>query len=152
MKLSHIISESVIDNERGAGATPNNANVDYAGVRVMMRPSVFLQLAFPLDDRSNVAGMVEYIKGGGKIGSPTLYVDVAESWEDGDLRSPAQVTGHEGRHRMLALQEIHGDAPVEVHIFVRYYRARNITPEWLSKLQSGMYSQTKSFVRGPLFT
>jgi spore germination cell wall hydrolase CwlJ-like protein/GNAT superfamily N-acetyltransferase len=38
------LDEYKVDNSAGLGATPNNSNVDYKGLRVLMRPSVFLKL------------------------------------------------------------------------------------------------------------
>ena len=37
-----------IDNVNGKGATPNNQDVGYKGLRVLVTPSVFLKLALPL--------------------------------------------------------------------------------------------------------
>ena len=39
------LNEVIIDNQRGLGAVPDNDNVDYKGIRVKMRPSIFLELA-----------------------------------------------------------------------------------------------------------
>ena len=38
------INEIIIDNRNGAGATPNNEEIDYLGFRILMKPSVFLKL------------------------------------------------------------------------------------------------------------
>lgn len=37
-----------IDNRHGLGTTPNNAEIDYFGLRVLMTPRTFLNLAAPL--------------------------------------------------------------------------------------------------------
>ena len=83
-----------------------------------------------------------------------LAVSIPPKWEEGDMSEPARVSGHEGRNRMLAIQQVEGDDPVEVHIFPKGgMRARDLTPEIVSKLRSGMMNQERSnFIRGDLFS
>ena len=146
------LDEVVIDNNAGAGAVPNNSNVDYMGLRVAMRPSTFLQLAAPLSTELD-PGLVKYIANGGAIGAPFLQINIPEAWDTGDFSEPAQVTGHEGRNRMHAIKKLEGDDPVEVHIFPRYYRARHMTPEFVKNLNSHLQvEQSQRIKAGPLFT
>jgi hypothetical protein len=105
------LKEVVIDNVRGMGAVPDNQNVDYLGVRTLMKPSVFLELA----ERRNFFGrsassIANELRNGEAIGAPFLVVKVDE---EGD--QPAEVMNHEGRNRMVAVKELEGDDPIEVH-------------------------------------
>lgn len=152
---SELCSAKYIDNENGAGATPNNGNVDYLGLRVWMTPMEFLSLAMPLS-RSlarSADGLKKLMLGGGKIASPMLEIVIPVEWEDGDTYEPAHVRGHEGRNRMHALSELCGpDAMVEVHVFPRSYRARHLKPAWIEALRRSMYAQgSLKLVPGPLF-
>lgn len=145
-------NEVTIDNKDGAGAVPNNQDVDYFGLRVKMKPSMFLQLAAPLG-REHSPELEKYIADGGAIGAPFLTISIPQEWDDGDLSKSAKVDGHEGRNRMLAVQKLEGDAPIEVHIFPRYYRARDMKPELVEKINSGLYAEKSTvLVRGPLFS
>ena len=49
MRALEFITELKIDNRGGLGAVPHNADVDYHGLRTVMRPSMFLKLSLPLD-------------------------------------------------------------------------------------------------------
>jgi pyrimidine deaminase RibD-like protein/GNAT superfamily N-acetyltransferase len=146
------VDEVAIDNYNGAGSTPNNQNIDYMGLRVLMRPSTFLQLAAPLSSAPN-AKLEKYIADGGAIGAPFLRIDIPEGWNTGDFAMPAQVAGHEGRNRMHAIRKLEGDDPIEVHIFPIYYRARDMTPEFVKNLNSRLQVEHSSVIKsGPLFT
>lgn len=157
--MTKLCSADFIDNENGAGATPNNGNVDYLGLRVWMTPATFHALAPPLlrSEARSASSLIEHMQNGGKVASPMLDVSIPGDWEDGDLREPALVVGHEGRNRMHAFAELCGpDAPIEVHIFPRGLRARHLTPAWVKALQESMVGQliigrAGKLVEGPLF-
>jgi len=157
-------SDEYIDNENGAGSTGNNGNIDYLGLRVRMLPHVFRSLASPLTrkEADTAEGLKAFVLGGGRVGSPMLYLDIPEGWSKGDFSEAASVNGHEGRNRMFAFEEICGrDEMVEVHIIpgsrLREYRARHLTPEIVSAMQHGIRAQSGSrsvqgrLVPGPLF-
>jgi len=151
MRATEFISEVKIDNQHGAGAVPYNAEVDYFGIRVLMRPSTFLSLALPLDDGDGDK-LKGFIQGGGAIGAPFFEIKVPEEWADGDYSTPATIRSHEGRHRLTAILELEGDAPIETHLFLSGYRARNITPEMVKELNAGMFKEkSTTYMRGPLF-
>lgn len=152
MRAKEFIIEVTIDNVRGAGAVPYNQKIDYFGLRVMMKPSVFLKLALPLGQHHS-AELEKYIADGGAIGAPFLDIKIPQAWDDGDFSKFAQVSGHEGRNRMTAINKLEGDAPVEVHLLPRGgYRARDLTPEFIKKLQQGLYAEDgNNLVSGPLF-
>jgi hypothetical protein len=150
------INEVLIDNIKGSGATPYNQEVDYRGLRVMMKPSIFLKLALPMNSDS-VDRLVDYVAKGGAIGSPFLTIKIPENWKNNNFSEPAQIWTHEGRHRMVACQKVDGDIPMEVHLFfTEGIRARNIKPEWItamnSQMQSEMGDSGQSYtVKGPIF-
>jgi spore germination cell wall hydrolase CwlJ-like protein len=145
--LPEKISEYKADNDmngKGLGTTGYNANVDYRGLRVLMKPSVFLSLAAHLPSPTSVDYIVQHMEQGGALGSPFLIVDIPEQYFDGDFTglNYAKVVGHEGRNRMLAIQKLEGDEPCEVHIFgYGELRARHFTPEIIEQLQLAMRNQ-----------
>ncbi len=153
---NHINESVVIDNsmeEKNLGVTGYNANIDYRGLRVMMKPSTFLKLArFMPGEHSEY--IENHIKNGGAIGSPFLIIDLPPAWTDsGDFSQPARVIGHEGRNRMKAIRKLYGDEPIEVHIIVSgEFRARNFTPAIIKEIQNGMESEGEHiYWKGPLF-
>ena len=149
MEGGHNLYEDVeIDNKDGWGAVPWNQEVDYRGLRVKMKPSVFINLAASRNGEPPVPKVVDYVKGGGAIGAPFLQIFVDED----DSQIP-EVRGHEGRSRMAAILEVHGDVPVEVHLFFqgKVNRNRHITPEFVEKIQRYLISENDKMIRGPLF-
>ena len=137
-----------IDNRDGWGAVPWNQEIDYRGLRVKMKPSVFINLAASRNGEPPVPKVVQHIKDGGAIGAPFLQIFVDED----DSQIP-EVRGHEGRSRMAAILEVHGDVPVEVHLFFqgKVNRNRHITPEFVEKIQRYLISENDKMIRGPLF-
>lgn len=146
------ITEVTIDNKQGAGAVPYNQDVDYFGLRVEMKPSMFLKLAAPLGQEHS-AELEKYIADGGAIGAPFLDVVIPPEWDDGDFSGFAKIQGHEGRNRMTAILKLEGDAPIEVHILPKGgYRARDLTADYVNRMQQGMFAEkSTNIVRGPLF-
>lgn len=145
LRVPTTVKEVEIDNRNGRGAVSNNMEIDYFGLRVKMRPSVFLKLAAPLG-RDASDEMKDYIRKGGAIGAPFLIINV-----DGDN---VEVVGHEGRNRMIAVSSVEGDAPVETHLFFRgdVSRARHLTPEIVARIRAGMTQEnTGKKVIGPLW-
>ena len=141
------LTEVTIDNKNGRGAVPNNQEVDYFGMRVKMKPSTFIALASKLG-KDPEPEMIDYIKKGGAIGAPFLSINSDETGEK------AEVTGHEGRNRMLAIMKAEGDVPVEVHLFFnsdQVNRARHLTPELVSAIKQELISQDDNLVKGPLW-
>ena len=159
--------EYKLDNEDGLGSTPNNSNVDYMGLRTMMKPSVFLKLAKPGPNyfkkpwyfkTVRYQELVQKIKAGEGIGSPFLNIEIPDGWEDepADFTRPTKVTGHEGRHRMHAIRELEGDVPVEVHLWGRFekseLRRRYLTDEMFDELEKGLVSETGQYVINPFLS
>lgn len=151
MRAKEFLKEVTIDNKSGAGAVPYNQEIDYFGIRCVMRPSTFLKLAAPLG-QPHSAELEKYIADGGAIGAPFLDISIPADWDDGNFKQPAQIVGHEGRNRMMAIQKLEGDEPIEVHLIPRSYRARDMTPEFQQALNRGLVAEKSStFVPGPLF-
>lgn len=156
MRAHEFLDELKIDNRGGLGAVPYNQDVDYFGLKVAMKPSMFLKLALPLDPKDpEEAKNIEYIAKNldtQGIGAPFLDVVFPPEWEDGVFKQPAQIKGHDGRHRMYAILQQESDDPIEVHIFPRGgMRRRDITPEMIDALRQGIVGQRGSFVPGPIF-
>ena len=124
------------DSLNGMGGIPDAANVDYRGFMAYMRPKQFLQINPPRDTSAQPIDHIRFaLDEGQPIGAPIVYVDRAS---DGGW----QVRGHEGRGRMLALQERSPDSlfPVAVHPYGET-RARHLLPEdalsWLRQDKGG---------------
>lgn len=142
------ISEVNINNVKGRGAVPNNQDVDYFGLRVQMTPKTFLDLAAKTSNLPSQE-MIDYIKNGGSIGAPFLDIIVPDNMND-----PPHVVGHEGRNRMMAVEMVEGNKPIEVHIFPRgaINRAKHINKDVIRYFNKGMYKEnTSKFIRGPLW-
>jgi hypothetical protein len=107
MRAQEFLNELKINNATGIGAVPHNADVDYHGLRVTMRPSMFLRLALPLDrNDSEERKAIEYCKSqldDPGIGAPFLTINAPEAWESDDFSLEAKVRDHDGRHRCYAI-------------------------------------------------
>ncbi len=137
-------SSLVFDNKDGLGATPNNTNVLYRGFVLMMTLDQFLSLAANhKGQREETANdLVEIIKEGYGISSPTLYLDFDE-----DTNIPF-VEGHEGRGRCLAIiklikegyfSDLHQDVKIPVHIILGGgLRARSVDEEKIDAIKKGI--------------
>lgn len=156
MRAQEFVTELKVDNRKGLGAVPYNQEVDYFGLQVAMRPSTFLKLSLPLDtSKPDEAKTIDYIAqhlDDQGIGAPFLDISIPPEWEEGVIKTPARITGHDGRHRMYAIMKTEGDNPVEVHIFPKGgMRRRDVTPEMIEALRQGVVGQRGSYVSGPLF-
>jgi hypothetical protein len=150
-----VVNELKINNASGIGAVPNNQQIGYQGLQVVMRPSMFLELALPLDAKSaDERETIEYIKKNldeKGVGAPWLTVVIPEAWESEDFSQMAHVSNHDGRHRMHSILEQEGNDPVEVHIIVPHMRRRHITDAMVDQLRSGVLNQQGQYVSGPIF-
>ena len=142
-----------INNDGGWGEVPNNHEVDYLGLRVQMKPSVFLRLASPLFSSEDTAAFADHLQQGGTFAAPFLKITIPEAWAAGDFTEPAEVKDHDGRHRMKAIMQVVGNDPVEVHLFPVGLRARHLTDEYKENLNRGMRAQDlRGRIFGPLFS
>lgn len=156
MKLWDFLQEANIDNRQGLGNVPDNQNVDYLGLRVQMKPSVFLRLAATLyrEQAASTDYIKQHVQKGGAIASPWLVIDIPQAWEQGDFQQAVQVSGHEGRNRMWAVLETDGDEPIECHLFFSHgLRNRHILPSWIAQLNQRMIPErSNKAISGPFFT
>ena len=129
----------------GLGSTPFGSDPYYFGFVGLLKPSTFLKLVLPHDDRHEDAANIRKLHNEGyALGVPFLNIKV----DDGVPR----ITGHEGRARMLAIQKINGDDPVAVHFILGAgLRARDLTPEIIAKVKDGIQiEQSKEVIKSPL--
>jgi hypothetical protein len=137
------------DNLCGLGQVPNNAEMNYQalshkGFCVLMRPSNFLNLATPLPEErtsGRIAAFEEAFldrKDQLGIATPILYVDALALKRDLDSSEFAKVAGHEGRHRIRAIQEINGDEPTLVHLRVGDMYGLKDLPGFFRRLSQGI--------------
>ena len=156
MKLFDLFETVKIDNVKGLGEVPDNQNVDYLGLRVSMRPSVFLKLAaaLPREQAESAEYIKQHLEKGGGIAAPWLVISVPPEWENNDLEQPARVVGHEGRNRVYAVIETEGDSAVETHLFFSGgVRNRHIKPKWIERLNNSVIPEGKTLpIGGPFFT
>ena len=149
------LDEVKMDSHKGAGAVSVNADVDYFGTKVLMEPLQWLRMATELTVDSSteekILSLTQYIKDGGAIAPPFFNIEIPEEWQNGDFSKPAHIIGHEGRHRMEAILKAEGNAPVEVHLFPLYLRARHLTPEWIDALNKNIISERGQLITGPWF-
>lgn len=132
------------DNVYGEQCIGDAQNMAYMGVYVLMLPSQFLAVV-PQDHIRSI----DYMAGiEGPYGSPYLEISYPEDEDDVPF-----VREHEGRSRMSAILQKHGDVPVPVCLFLRMnrylFRAREVEPEWIEKIARGVMRE-KEEGRPPL--
>jgi len=146
-KISRV-GQIVFDQQKGIGQVPLNANVLYEGFVGMMLPKDFTTLSYaPGEQQEQSSSTIkEKIKEGFAVGSPFLYLTV---WKEknghitDDVLEELKVTGHEGRSRSIAINNIQPDKPIPVHFFIRRGKARDITPEIFEKVMTEIIPQGK---------
>lgn len=116
----------------GLGAMPINRDIDYFGFTKMSNPYRFLKLCTERTyDKEGIKYLMDFIKNGGKVGPPTLFVE----WlKDEKLW---MVTGHEGRGRATAIENLYIrgffiDNKMPVHIIPSRMRSRDMNEEKLN--------------------
>lgn len=130
------VGRVLFDSKNGLGSVSNNSNVAYLGFVVWMKPRDFIGLN-PSRGAEEAAGTVaatrKAIEQGEGVGPPFLIVDLVTEGADAGSFT---VRNHEGRGRMMAINEIDPDTPVPVHVFGRrsISRGTDITPEMLEGL------------------
>ena len=98
------------DNFCGIGADDDKGDPDF--VR-MMTPDEYLGMVLPVIGRTDTSPYIESaIRAGEGVASPSLTV----SWDEEG--GGWQVTDHDGRHRMMAVQNIDPQAQVPVRVYV----------------------------------
>jgi hypothetical protein len=153
--LRHELHGIQYDQVKGLGAIPHNQEVGHKGFSVLMAPSTFLDLCYPLligsAEATNLTHIKEHIQNGGAIASPWLRIELGEDGRD-KVVDGAYISGHEGRNRMKAISDIHGGVPVLVHItFSNLDNNKHLTEGMIEGLRKGIKGQHGRFVRGPLW-
>lgn len=160
MHLFEIIQPSPtpnIKNQEGSiGFVRIHDNIDYMGLRVMMTPRTFHQLAthLPAYARGSSRIIKQRILDGEPIASPYLDIEIPWEWMNDDYSEAAKVRSHEGRNRMYAILDIFGNIPVETHLIFRdHLRNHDIKPEWIKQLSTRLIPQRKDTPKvGNLFS
>lgn len=145
-----IVAGVAFDQRAGRGNTPFGSEPDYYSAVVLMRPSVFLSLAAPLNvpdlRQDSLRHLRECVRFGTPLASPTLKLDLP------DPAGPAAVAGHEGRHRMLAIRAEAGDVEVPVQLMPRWVRGHRLSDDDITAMRAGMTCEKLGhLVPGPLF-
>ncbi len=149
MRAKEFITDAVLD-PTGWGSTAMGTDIDYFGLQVQMRPSVFLKLSHPLASTDQNPDVEKHMQAGGKIAFPFLEIREPSEWEDEDFSKLAKVVGHEGRNRMTHWIKIKGDNPIQVNLFLRgANRRRYITDKLIQALSAALISQTGQVVQNP---
>jgi len=124
---------------RGYGSVPDNQNVDYKGFVVMMKPEAYLALAKAGIKKGSKERAEKIIIAGKPIGSPFLDVDFSGL--------TPRVVGHDGRHRMMAIEELQPNVAVPVHIFgANGLRAKNITSSQIEDFKTKALNEDRKLV------
>ena len=157
MKINEVIIQNKYTKPEPAGYTSINDNIDYEGFRVLMKPSVFLELATYLPKGQSdirTLSLLDHMKKGGAIASPFLLIEIPDEWKQGIYTKPAAVCGHEGRHRCHAILSHEDDTPIEVHLCPRYgLKARDVRPAWITAMNKWLIPEwTMTPIGGPFFT
>lgn len=126
---SFVVGKVKFDNERGLGATPNNANVLYMGAVGWMTPAAFRRLAHQADRSEDAKRLEDLLRGGNSTGCPFLDLSIERNKEDKIVS--IKIKGHEGRARSDAIAKINGaNVAMPVHLFFRGgMRAHDLKPE-----------------------
>jgi hypothetical protein len=126
----YIFNGVCFDPVRGSGAVPNTGNINYMGFVIFIKPETFRQLTNPIQFERESSGFFEKTLPSGEwcIGPPMLYLS-RDNRESNDW----YVSGHEGRHRTLALSRLGFDL-VPVYIFPQYLRSRDVNEELLKDI------------------
>lgn len=153
----------LIDNKKGIGVTSLNKEVDMIGIRVFIKPSMFLTLAEPLPNgfARSEEFLTEQFEVGNKIASPSLVVIIPPN------SNAPLIDRHQGRNRMFTIYKLYGDVLVETHLFFRKGISKNdknaglIDPEMartikrtknlLNDLNVEIISEKGELIKGPWF-
>ena len=146
-KKSNRKNPANFDNEKGIGRSRYHSSKQFDSVEVLMKPSIFLELAYPLDYYNSYPEGFEYIIDHIDKNLPiaTPYLIVIKLG-NGDF----QIEGHEGRHRTIVIKKKYGDIPSKVLLIFENFVAGDLI-KTLNKINYGIISEQDEFVQGPLF-
>lgn len=109
-----------------------------------MKPSIFLKLAYPLDDHepeSKFEFIESYINKNLPIATPFLVIFLLKNGK-------FQVWGHDGRHRNTIIKRKFGDEYSKVLLIFDNFKFDN---KILNEVNKGAISERDIFIEGPLF-
>lgn len=167
--IAESIFEYKLDNQKGIGFVDTvHSKIGSQGILIQMKPSTYLALVTHIVKHEPVerqSWMDNYVKSNQPIAAPTIRFTIPKQWQNGDYSIPAQVRGHEGRHRMKAILQTEGDVFVETILRLNYEGTTSfdiipiskINPEWLRQINSQCIVQDDVFrgrntiTKGPFF-
>jgi hypothetical protein len=135
------------NNETGIGWSKYHFSKEYDSVEVLMKPSMFLKLAFPLSYEfqypEGFEFIIDHIDKELPIAAPYLFII---KLKNGDFA----VEGHQGRHRNTVIKHKFGDLPSKVLLIFENFKINN---KILNELNEGVISENikTGFIKGPLF-
>jgi hypothetical protein len=135
------------DPQSGSGSTGHIKNINYEGFVVFIKPQIFLKLAHKLKNfeqsRNFFVERLPRVDWCIAPGSLSLQPLGFNPWGDEEPNdSQWEVSGHEGRHRAKALQEL-GLRLIPVYIFPYMKRSRNIDYTFIQMINR-LQNQDKS--------
>jgi hypothetical protein len=139
------------NQQTGLGANPYNQDVNFFGTAVLMTPSKFLSLALPLTHPTSVPGIKKELQERQAIASPYLLMRVNKD-HDGLLTTEAEIIGHDGRNRALAIKEQFGDVEMLVHIIYQGgVRGKHVSPGLLEQFNQKIKAENGPVKTGPFW-
>lgn len=151
--------DRLLNDEKVLGITADNQNIDYLGLRCLMKPNTFLKLVdtnpHDLQDK-NLDYIIKRMENHKPIAHPFLKIMIPDTWpktnnkiSGGFIKSndPCYVYTHEGRHRILAFLLIYENIPTEVLLFFKGEKGKEIRNRHIDSnfernlLQNGIYSE-----------
>lgn len=145
-KKSNRKNPANFDNEKGIGRSKYHSSKQYDSVEVLMKPSIFLKLAFPLDiyEAKHKFEFIEnHINNNLPIAVPFLMINKYD-----DNLNEFIIYGHEGRHRTTIIKRKFGDMPSKVLLIFENFKINN---KLLNEINSGILNEDDRYVEGPLF-
>lgn len=133
MMSQYKVGSVIFDNEDGLGVTPNNKEIDYFGFTVIMKIDTFLKLAANHGGKREESAndIKELLNQGYGIATPMLYLKISDLNEE---TMKVEVTGHEGRARVICCQKYFNLTKIPVHIMPTGYRSKHITKEVFDRI------------------
>jgi hypothetical protein len=133
------------DNETGIGRSKYHSSNQYDSVEVLMKPSIFLKLAFRLSYADQYPEgfefIIDHIDSNLPIATPYLMIIQL-------VNSKYMIEGHQGRHRNMVIKNKFGDKPSKVLLIFENFKINN---KILNEINEGVMSENNKFIEGPLF-
>ena len=142
------VKNVIFDNKTGLGSTPNNQNVNYKGITVIMDADDFIKIAADAGEtrEETAAELKELIDQGYGLGTPFLELDIDDAIDNANKPITVKCVGHEGRGRVICAKKYFGITELPVHLFFLGYRNRHITPEIIDQINKGIKRERSSSV------